>query len=323
MSETLEAVTTTPAPAPVQTLDLSYLEALPLVTYDYRQINVVMVGLGGTGSWLAPHAARVVRRLVDRGHTARLFFIDPDIVESANVDRQNFCQAEVGLNKARVLALRYGLAWGLDITAITQPFEIDAKMPHLFEWGSLTVFVGCVDNARARQALAQMLHKNPKNSELPKIYWLDCGNTRDSGQVLLGSAPGEGDISALAYAFDLPGGCINLPGPDMQDPSLLVPRPEELSGALDALSCEAMAQANAQSMMINQRIAAEAADYLLRLLVTGNLKKFQTFVDLPSGSSRSTFITPTGIERAINGDGQRYLERLQAARAQKEKKGKK
>jgi hypothetical protein len=42
-----------------------------------------------------------------------------------------------------------------------------------------------------------------------------------------------------------------------------------------------MALANAQSLMINQRVAAEAADYLLRLLVTGGLKKFQTFIDLP------------------------------------------
>jgi PRTRC genetic system ThiF family protein len=314
MSETLER----PAP-PVQALDLSYLEALPLVTYDYRQINVIMVGLGGTGSWLAPHAARVVKQLVDRGRSVKLIFIDHDIVEPANVDRQNFCLAEVGLHKARVLALRYGLAWGLDITAITQPFDLDGKMPDISAWGTLNVFVGCVDNARARQALAYMLHKNAKDSELPKIYWLDCGNTRDNGQVLLGSVPGEGDMSALAYAFDLPGVCTCLPGPDMQDPSLLVARPEELAGAADAMSCEAMAQANAQSLMINQQIAAVAADYLLRLLVTGNLKKFQTFVDLPSGTVRSTYITPTNIERAITGDGLKYLDRLAAARAQKEK----
>jgi tRNA A37 threonylcarbamoyladenosine dehydratase len=84
---------------------------------------VVVVGLGGTGSWLAPHAARVAKTLLDRGKKVRLFFIDHDIVEAANVERQNFCQAEVGYHKARVLALRYGLAWGLDITVFTERFH--------------------------------------------------------------------------------------------------------------------------------------------------------------------------------------------------------
>jgi hypothetical protein len=65
------------------------------------------------------------------------------------------------------------------------------------------------------------------------------------------------------------------------------------------LSCEEMALANAQSLMINQRVAAEAADYLLRLLVTGGLKKFQTFIDLPSGTTKSTYITQENIERVF------------------------
>jgi PRTRC genetic system ThiF family protein len=287
-------------PAPAAGIDLSYAYALPLVTYDYRQINVVIVGLGGTGSWLAPQAVRVVKTLLERGKKARLIFIDHDVVETANVQRQNFCQAEVGYHKARVLAARYGLAWGLDITVYTERFSVETpRLADLNEWGSLTVYVGCVDNAKARNYLSLTVQRNPTMKELPKTFWLDCGNTKDAGQVLLGSAAYP---DPLAYAFDLPGVCINLPSPVLQDPSLLVERPEELAGAeggSSSLSCEEMALANAQSLMINQRVAAEAADYLLRLLVTSGLRKFQTFIDLPSGTSKSTYITQENIEKVF------------------------
>jgi PRTRC genetic system ThiF family protein len=191
-------------------IDLSYLNAVPLVTYDYRVVNIVVVGLGGTGSWLAPHAARVAKTLLDRGKKVRLFFIDHDIVEAANVDRQNFCQAEMGYHKARVLALRYGLAWGIDITVFTERFTPDSPKLPLAEWGTMTVVVGCVDNAMARNYLSFTAQLNPKGKELPRCFWLDCGNSRESGQVLLGASTSP---DSLAYAFDLAGVCTNLPSP--------------------------------------------------------------------------------------------------------------
>lgn len=276
-------------------IDLSYVSAVPLVTYDYQTINIILVGLGGTGSWLAPHAARVAKTLLGRGKKVRLFFVDDDIVEAANVERQNFCQSEVGYHKARVLAVRYGLAWGLDITVFTEKFTPDSPRLPLNEWGTMTVVVGCVDNAKARNSLSFTGAANPHGKELPRCFWLDCGNSLESGQVLLGASDRP---DSLAYAFDLAGVCTNLPSPALQDPSLLVARPEELAGAASNLSCEEMALANAQSLMINQRVAAEAADYLLRLLVTGGLKKFQTYIDLPSGTTKSTYITPQNVGKS-------------------------
>jgi hypothetical protein len=52
---------------------------------------------------------------------------------------------------------------------------------------------------------------------------------------------------------------------------------------------------DAQGLTINQTIAAVAADYLVRLLLTGNLDRFQTTIDLNSGSMQSTTITPTTV----------------------------
>jgi hypothetical protein len=50
-----------------------------------------------------------------------------------------------------------------------------------------------------------------------------------------------------------------------------------------------------QGLSINQAIASIAADYLLRLLLTQNLDKFQTYIDLASGSMKSTYINPANL----------------------------
>lgn len=56
---------------------------------------------------------------------------------------------------------------------------------------------------------------------------------------------------------------------------------------------------NAQSLSINQRVTAEATDYLLGL-TTGNLRRFATYFDLASGSTRSLYLTETAVFNATS-----------------------
>ena len=63
------------------------------------------------------------------------------------------------------------------------------------------------------------------------------------------------------------------------------------------LSCADIAMRDEQGLTINQAIAAVAADYLVRLLLTNNLERFQTYLDLNSGSMQSTYITPANVRR--------------------------
>ena len=69
--------------------------------------------------------------------------------------------------------------------------------------------------------------------------------------------------------------------------SFAPPLPEELT---KNLSCAEMAVLKVQSESVNVRVAAEAADYLYRI-VAGNLKRFATYFDLESGMARSIYIT--------------------------------
>ena len=83
--------------------------------------------------------------------------------------------------------------------------------------------------------------------------------------------------------------CQHLPSPAWQYPALLDPQPEELEN--HNLSCAELALANLQGLTVNQRVAVEAADFLARLLLHRNLRRFATYFDLNSGGVKNYYIT--------------------------------
>jgi PRTRC genetic system ThiF family protein len=278
-------------------LNLDFAHARPVVTRGWTEVEIILVGCGGTGSWLAPSLARLARAMQESGRNVKLCYIDPDTVEAVNVPRQNFCEAEIGANKARALALRYEGAWGVPIGCVAG--RLDPKSIPLPDGETLQVLVGCVDNAQARRSIAEVLNLHNGRAlalgQPPGTWWLDCGNGLESGQVLLGCASVAAELRG---AFTPDTICRALPSPAMQRPELLEPLPEERTA--NNLSCVEIALRNAQSLMVNQNVAAIAADYLLRLVMTGGLRKFATYIDLPSGACKSLHTTPEAVSASIN-----------------------
>jgi PRTRC genetic system ThiF family protein len=282
-------------------IDLSFMHARPIFTFQSQHIALILVGTGGTGSYLARHTARLAWILQSQyGKKVSLIFVDHDLVEPANVARQDFCQQEIGLPKARALALRYTAAFGVEITTFVEQFHPDMIKRVHSHWGALTVVIGAVDNARARQSIAETLRENTQ--EVPKVWWLDCGNTLAAGQTLLGSTNNRED---LADAFKLPGYCRKLPSPSIQHPELLVPLPEELD--THQLSCAQLLAANTQSLMVNQQVAGYAAQMLYELLVTQKLKRMATYFDQPSGTASSKYTTPETLASVIEKEASFFL----------------
>ncbi len=277
-------------------LDFSYANAVPLVLRRYEELTLCLVGCGGSGSWLAPHVARLARLLCERNKTVHVLFFDPDIVEERNIARQHFCFAEIGQPKALTLAARYNAALGPDIRAVVARFDAQMVPAHV-GWNKLVVLIGCVDNAAARQQLANALNVNAQtwmSGATPSTWWLDGGNARESGQVLLGS---ETTCERLREAFPMSAVCAALPAPSLQQPKLLEALPEEAMPT--ALSCVELVARNAQSLSVNQTVAAIASDYLVRLLLAHDLRRFATYFDLASGSMRSQYITPQTIAATV------------------------
>jgi hypothetical protein len=56
-----------------------------------------------------------------------------------------------------------------------------------------------------------------------------------------------------------------------------------------------MATRNAQSLIVNQMIAAIGADYLVQLVLSQSLISYATYFDLATMSMRSKFITPEAL----------------------------
>jgi PRTRC genetic system ThiF family protein len=272
------------------TLDLAYSLARPVAVRQCQQVVLLLVGCGGNGSHLAPHLARIARELVQRGRHVRMAFIDHDRVEAGNIGRANFCEAEIGLYKATTLAARYSAAYGLDIQAVPRAFT--RQLFRYPPFNTLTVVIGCVDRASARQELAALLEHNDERTTL--VWWLDLNNDFASGRVLLGNTA---NVDRLRHAFDVPTLCSWLPAPHLIYADHLTPRPEELADT--PLSCQQLQEANAQSLCINSLIAAFGAQYLSELLLTGELRRFATTVSALSGSATSRYTTPDGIASAV------------------------
>lgn len=289
----------------------SFPSPLPVLLRPWDEILLVQVGVGGTGSWLAPHAARLVRVLKEQGKKARLLLIDPDIVEAKNISRQNFCDADLSaetpLHKASSLAFRLSLSLGVEVSALCQPFDPDLLegYPHWVyrrrQTELLTIVVSCLDNAEGRKEVFRILEAN-RSYEAPSFWVLDCGNFPategdECGQVYLGSAASAND---LKHAFSISKQCIALPSPALQAPDLLLPRPEEL--AQTPRSCADISLANEQGLTINPMMAAIAANYLFALLVTHDLRTMGTAVNLTRGKMDSDYITPASIARVVGKD---------------------
>lgn len=270
-------------------IDLSYVRAATVLARKPERgwTTIALVGCGGTGSYMAQHIGRLLVALGDAGVRARAVFIDHDAVEPKNVGRQLFSMAEVGQPKALTLAVRYGSAWGLNVAARSMRFKASALER---EEDELVVLVGCVDNAAARQEMAGALEVNEGGAT--GVWWLDCGNSADSGQVLLGSAVRREQM-ASAFVGSV---CGALPAPSVQRPELLVPTKDER--AARRMSCAELAAANLQSLNVNATVAATASNMLTQLLLTRDLKFFASELNLKSGVMRSTYATSEAVEAA-------------------------
>ena len=79
-------------------------------------IHFVVVGAGGTGGYFIPQLVRQ-RAIINKNRQVKhtLTVYDKDDIEEKNLTRQNFIQADIGKNKAEVMASRYGRSFAQEV----------------------------------------------------------------------------------------------------------------------------------------------------------------------------------------------------------------
>lgn len=274
-------------------IDLSFSQAAVVMPVEYNNLRFIVVGAGGTGSFVVPALARLIFELKQQQNkSAELLIVDPDVVENGNIPRSNFCFAEVGRYKAQTLAERVSMAWGIETSFSFEKFDPDKHLKSSnSDYRNLTIIVGCVDNYLARREMHRALDEYRSYGDALRVWWIDGGNGKTSGQVLLGSTTKR--LKPEQY-FTGTSICRGLPAPSIQHPDLLEPEKLPVSSEI---SCPERVRMGEQGINVNQRVAVEIAEMLSSMLLTRTLKRSAVYFDLDSGTTRSAYITPTAVLR--------------------------
>ena len=153
-------------------------------------VKIVQLGAGGTGGHIAPQIYRLLYAL---GRPARYIICDGDVVEEKNLLRQNFSPADLGENKARVLAERYSVVFGLEAEYVPSFIEsldvlLELIRPNAWELEErfrkqiveMVILLGAVDNNKSRKLCHQAFY------QMKDLVYIDSGNGEFSGQVVCG-----------------------------------------------------------------------------------------------------------------------------------------
>lgn len=213
-------------------------------------VSLDLVGTGGTGSHVLMGLACINNALLAFGHAGLdVTAWDDDKVESHNVGRQYFGAPDVGFHKSTALITRINRMYGFKWTAKTIRY-----MPQT----GTNIVVSCVDSIKSRKEVYLHLKhkKKSNNSTEDKYFWIDVGNSKDSGQIIIGSFVNKIPLPNFFERF-----------PNVKDTGEDVP------------SCS-MAQAlQKQDLQINQAMALHLNSMIWRMFRSGKIESAGMYVN--------------------------------------------
>ena len=229
---------------------------------ENRPVKIVMLGAGGTGGHIAPHLYRLLYALE---RPVRFIICDGDIVEEKNLVRQNFTPADLGENKAKVLAERYSSVFGMETEYVPEFIESGDRLLSMLRartfptgpyWHSptvkeLVILIGAVDNNKSRKLCHEVFYK------LDDLVYIDSGNGSYTGQVVCG-------VRKNGRTVRRPIGGVH---PEML--KVIDRFPSELS-------CAEAAQADPQSIVANVTAATAVLTMVYNILTHGENIALQT-----------------------------------------------
>ena len=221
-----------------------------------RPVKIVQLGAGGTGGHIAPHLYRLLYSL---NRTVRYIICGGDVVEEKNLVRQNFTPADLGENKAQVLAERYSTVFGMETEYVPSFVEDEDRLKELLapqRWNTgsyynrsyvseMVILLGAVDNNKSRQLCHRVFY------QAEELIYIDSGNGEYTGQVVCGVRRG-------GKTYYPPIGAVY--------PDIL----EETDKFPTELSCAEASVSAPQSMAANITAATAVVDMIYNILAVGD-----------------------------------------------------
>ncbi|OJV54204.1 MAG: hypothetical protein BGO31_12680 [Bacteroidetes bacterium 43-16] len=252
----------------------------PYLLNPTNPITINLIGAGGTGSHVLQGLARmnhVLRSLDHAGFDLRLW--DDDKVTEFNIGRQDFSESEIGLYKADVLIHRCNRKYGTDWKTISERCRKTEAITH-DQRKEANIYITCVDNVASRLEIDELLKQlryNYRDETYRPLYWMDFGNSKDTGQVIL-STIGE----------------IQQPASELYRPVAYLPTIVEEFGDLliqsedvdDTPSCSIAEALGKQDLFINSTLAQMGCGLLFNLIRNAMTYSRGMFVNLDSTSVR-------------------------------------
>lgn len=310
------------------------MQAYKMKTYtdlkDSTRYHFVVIGAGGTGGHLIPNLVRQVgvynSELGEDDIKHSVLVIDADEVERSNLIRQNFTSGDLGKNKAKVMATRYGRAFGVDVgyveSYITSPkdlilmaanaLSIQSKIDIFYDKEEIaqneahpedymailrseivTVFIDATDNNKTRFIIEESARRWKGEAIV-----LSSGNEASAGQVLFSAFPKRSTYKTFQDYWDrdtmfVETGLITSPSFfDVFPNSPFEKLPTEMSCAESTVSAP-------QNMIANVTASNILFNYVNKLLAFEPIQVFLTFFDT-QGMTQSVYrFNKTDMTRAL------------------------
>ncbi len=128
----------------------------------------------------------------------------------------------------------------------------------------------------------------------PRRRLIDAGNDTNWGQVLVGNAPEQVTLEEPPFTGDT---CHLAPAPTLQRPDLLM----AVSTRPPDVDCAAALDLTDQDPTINQMMASLVLQ-VVRRMVAGTCPFMALYLDMEQGTVTPSYVTPEGVERALNAD---------------------
>lgn len=165
-----------------QDISLDKRDEFGLIVPTNENILCIVIGLGGTGGSIAYEVAHLAST---SNKNIVSVFIDGDIIENKNLNRQRFIVEDLNRYKAYVTAKRCRKAYNVDIIDKNQYIESENDIYDIIKSfkGFTPIIIGCSDSLKLRHLVCETIKNAYRVSGIEDIIYIDAGNGEDYGQV--------------------------------------------------------------------------------------------------------------------------------------------